>query len=400
MSNIFSDAYIVPRNNSGSVDNIPPQLRLDNQLAVRLMSLKKLNLKNIWFIIFNVFLSNELYREIFHKRLFPWRLNNIKWLIKYQLKRKAVAQYISDWIKINNYFKENIIFYTFWLDEATHGICDAIAPFHQNMRVVSRAHGFDIYEERVNPPYWPLRPHWFDKVDAIYADSRLGRNYLANKYPQFKDRYDVALMGVPDSGFISSASSDEVFRMVSCSMLRKLKRVDLIVTSLKKFSLLHPEISVEWTHFGNDTSELSVSELMRLIDSLGFPDNIKISFPGYDSQEKLYDYYRSNAIDCFITVSESEGTPVSILEALNCGIPIIATPVGGVLDLVSKENGYLLPHNPTKCHVSRALQQLYSIRRTELIHAMKQAGKARWASRHNSSVNHVEFFKNIQKHVQ
>jgi colanic acid/amylovoran biosynthesis glycosyltransferase len=400
MSNMFSDVYILPRNNQGSISNLPPLIRINNELAVRLMSLNKLSLWNAWFFLSNVFFSYDIYHEIFTKGLFPRQIKNIKWLVKYQLKRKLVARYISDWININGFHKEKIIFYTFWLDDATHGICDAIAPFHQNMKVVSRAHGFDIYEERTTPPYWPLRPFWFDKMDAIYTDSNLGRNYLITKYPQHKDKFHISLMGVSDSGFISSASSDDILRIVSCSMLRKLKRIDLIITSLKRLSIIYPEILVEWTHFGNDTPELRISDLMRLIDSLGFGKNIKINFPGYDSQRKLYDFYRSSPIDCFITVSESEGTPVSILEAINCGIPIIATAVGGIVDLVSEENGVLLPQNPTEDQILESINKLYLIRNSEQINSMKRASKERWSSQYNSSVNYNEFFNNIQKHMR
>jgi glycosyltransferase involved in cell wall biosynthesis len=396
MSNMFTSVYILPRNNQGSISNLPPHISVNNELAVCLMSLNKLSIRNVWFFLSNVCFSYDIYREIITKGLFPRQIKNIKWLVKYQLKRKLVARYILDWININGLCKENIIFYTFWLDDATHGICDAIAPFHQNMKVISRAHGFDIYEERTTPPYWPLRPFWFDKIDAIYADSNLGRNYLTNKYPQNKGKFHVSLMGVSDSGFISSPSSDDVLRIVSCSMLRKLKRIDLIITSLKRLSIEHPEIPVEWTHFGNDTPELRVSDLMGLIDSLGFANNIKINFPGYDSQRQLYDFYRSSPIDCFITVSESEGTPVSILEAINCGIPIIATAVGGIVDLVSEENGVLLPQNPTEDQISESLNNLYLIRNSGLIDGMKRASKERWASQYNSSVNYIEFFSNIQ----
>ncbi len=397
MSEMFDKAYILSRNNTGSVSNLPPSLRLENGLASRIKLFKKFSVRNIVSFLLIILSSLELYREVFNKRLFPWQLKNLKWLVSYQVKRKIIARFISDWIEKNKYTKESIIFYTFWLDEATHGICDAVEPFSQNMKVISRAHGFDIYEERSNPAYWPLRPSWFSKIDAVFADSKTGCDYLANKYPQYTDKFHVSFMGVSESGFISSDSKDDVLRIVSCSMVRKLKRIDLIMTSLKRFSQVNPEIPIEWTHFGDDTAELRISDLMIFRESLDFDSNIKINFPGYDTQEALYGFYRANFVDCFITVSESEGTPISILEALNCGMPIIATAVGGIIDLVSSDNGFLLPQNPSEDQVSEALYKLYSLRNTENIKTMKQASKSRWSSKYNSSVNHVEFFKRIQK---
>ncbi len=48
-----------------------------------------------------------------------------------------------------------------------------------------------------------------------------------------------------------------------------------------------------------------------------------------------------------MNVSESEGVPVSIMEAQSFGIPVIATNVGGTPEIVNEENGHLLTANPT-----------------------------------------------------
>lgn len=51
--------------------------------------------------------------------------------------------------------------------------------------------------------------------------------------------------------------------------------------------------------------------------------------------------YLLNA-DCFILSSVFEGMPITIIEALNCGVPVVSTPVSGVVDVVkSGENGYV-----------------------------------------------------------
>ena len=49
------------------------------------------------------------------------------------------------------------------------------------------------------------------------------------------------------------------------------------------------------------------------------------------------------ALDALVLVSDNEGTPVTLIEALACGVPVASTPVGGVPDLLAEgEYGYLL----------------------------------------------------------
>ncbi|MEO5365890.1 MAG: glycosyltransferase [Magnetococcus sp. WYHC-3] len=51
-----------------------------------------------------------------------------------------------------------------------------------------------------------------------------------------------------------------------------------------------------------------------------------------------------HAMDLFVLPSLAEGTPLTVLEAMACALPILATPVGGVVDLVAPGvTGQLIP---------------------------------------------------------
>lgn len=70
--------------------------------------------------------------------------------------------------------------------------------------------------------------------------------------------------------------------------------------------------------------------LMTLAQELGIAN--KTTFAGFANQDKVRDYLCAS--DVFILPSFAEGVPVSLMEAMACGIPVIATYVGGVTELV------------------------------------------------------------------
>jgi glycosyltransferase involved in cell wall biosynthesis len=54
-----------------------------------------------------------------------------------------------------------------------------------------------------------------------------------------------------------------------------------------------------------------------------------------------------SAIDCLVISSEIEGIPLSAMEALSCGVPIISTRVGGIPELITREEqGYSWSGDP------------------------------------------------------
>jgi len=80
--------------------------------------------------------------------------------------------------------------------------------------------------------------------------------------------------------------------------------------------------------------------LKRLVHSLDLDRNI--SFVGYINQERLLEYYQEASI--FVHPSYHEGLPTTILEAVSCGIPVVATAVAGTSEVITDgETGYLVP---------------------------------------------------------
>lgn len=73
----------------------------------------------------------------------------------------------------------------------------------------------------------------------------------------------------------------------------------------------------------------------------------KFSFPGYLELQQLIRCYQTTTI--FVYPSRYEGLPTSLLEAMACGVPVVATGIGCIPEIVhNNENGIIVPmSNPT-----------------------------------------------------
>ncbi len=63
-------------------------------------------------------------------------------------------------------------------------------------------------------------------------------------------------------------------------------------------------------------------------------------------------------LDLNILVSRNEGTPVTLIEGLACGIPVLTTDVGGVRDFVEPEMGRIVPADVSPETLGRELEYL------------------------------------------
>jgi glycosyltransferase involved in cell wall biosynthesis len=86
-------------------------------------------------------------------------------------------------------------------------------------------------------------------------------------------------------------------------------------------------------------------QLIRTAEELGIHKQVRLLGARSEIPELL------NALDIFVLPSLSEGLPMSVLEAMACGLPVVATRVGGITEVVVHgHTGLLVP--------SQAVQQL------------------------------------------
>ena len=121
-----------------------------------------------------------------------------------------------------------------------------------------------------------------------------------------------------------------------------------------------------------------VERAHQLVDELGLTDQVRFIAP--QPHHILSTYYR--AADVVVVPSRSESFGLVALEAMACGIPVVASAVGGLLSLVDHgETGFLVPDRDPRLF-AKAIEQI--IDEPLLAESMATASAAR-ASRYTWS---------------
>jgi len=81
------------------------------------------------------------------------------------------------------------------------------------------------------------------------------------------------------------------------------------------------------------------------------------------NRDQMRDFYRN--LDFFLVTSSSEGTPNPGLEALSCGVPVISTQVGNMVELIQDgQNGFFV--SPKAKSIANALKKALALSKDDL----------------------------------
>ena len=85
--------------------------------------------------------------------------------------------------------------------------------------------------------------------------------------------------------------------------------------------------------------------------------NDKVELVGWIPHDELPDYF--NELKLVVLPSYTEGLPNIMLEAMTCGTPVLATPVGGIPDVIKDgETGFIMEDNSPECIAKNVIRAL------------------------------------------
>lgn len=345
-----------------------------------------------WWAAWRLMFDAEVHEELraitddYHGSL---SFGKIKTLLVSRIRAMKIRDEICAKVAISE--AESLFLYSYWTDDGALAISYLKKEF-SNATAFSRLHGWDLYFERSHYHYLPFRKSIFNGLDAIFAISENGRNYLLSHFGSIinQGRIYQSRLGIKTVDRLKPHERNfRTFKLISCSNLIPIKRVHLIAEALSYVDGLE----IEWTHFGDGSERESLTSLCeKLLRPKG---NVQFHFEGRIPNWKVLEYYSNQMVDLFISLSRYDGIPVSIMEAMSFGIPAIATDVGGVSEIViNGKTGFLLDQEVNPKDVAEVIMRIAKMN-TDEYNELRLEAKNMWGTFYSADINYPAFCKAV-----
>lgn len=290
---------------------------------------------------------------------------------------------------------QRLVIYSYWLTPAALAAC-MLKRQHPAIKAVSRCHGWDVYFERRKSNYLPWRGCILKNLDKIYCVSGHGASYLEEKTGRhYVGKLEVRYLATVDPCLpcASSAEGSKTFKLLSCSWMVALKRLPLMIDGLSVLADRAAGTKLVWTHLGDGEGWGKVTAYAK--ERLGGRANIEFHFPGSLDNSSVHRFYKDSEVDLFLSTSEWEGLPVSMMEAAAFGVPIVATDVGGVSEIVVEgRNGFLVPKDVDASGFATAIERFLKMPQTQQTE-FRRTSRQIWEDRFDAGRSYPDWTREL-----
>lgn len=232
----------------------------------------------------------------------------------------------------------------------SYGFLASFTGFHP---LIITGWGADIFDSPKNPFMKALLVNSFKKADGISVLSEITKEEmkkLTNK------QVHLIPFGVDITKFAPQQSkSDAVIRIGTVRTLAEKYGVEYLIRGFAKVSNKYPLCQLEIV--GDGPLRVSLGQLCK---DLGVHE--KVVFHGYVNQNDSFEKYIAilGSFDVFaiLSILDSETFGVAAVEASACAIPVIATRVGGLPEVISEESTGILVAPKNVEETANALERL------------------------------------------
>lgn len=173
-------------------------------------------------------------------------------------------------------------------------------------------------------------------LDRVVFISKIAKNAFKELHPDYIDeKIRTAVNGIDDKPLDKvEPSCDKKYRLCTSGSVSQRKGQYIIVEALKR---INPEILKE-AHLTIMGVGEDFNMLVNDVQSSGLGEHVTFlgNVPNPEMHAKL------SAENIYCLMSNNEGLPIAILEAMRAGLPVISTKVAGIPETVDNRNGFLL----------------------------------------------------------
>ena len=248
------------------------------------------------------------------------------------------------------------------------GIVGRIAGAIKNIPAVFTAHGW-AFTSGVSPVkriiYTAIEHMMLGITSKVICVSEFDRQLAKRWFLHNYNRIVTIHNGIVDKKFISSTVREYTLplKLVSVARFSHQKNNMELIRVVEQVNKLYSD-SLQLNMVGDGSL---LSEAQAYVTSHKLENDVHFLGSRTDVDDIL------NQNDIFCLISNYEGLPISIIEAMRAEMPIIASNVGGVNELVQDEvNGFLIPRG----NISELVDKLkYILHHKELIKSMGEASR-------------------------
>ncbi|WLE96826.1 MAG: glycosyltransferase family 4 protein [Candidatus Electrothrix communis] len=235
--------------------------------------------------------------------------------------------------------------------------------------------------------YGVVLPFVTKSFDGIIANSNQIKKYLAERKKIPQQKIEVIYNGVKSPPNNKKIPSVFIWNSVICwivivASLTPVKRHDVLIKAISRLKDKFKENEVKILVLGEGVlSEPLMAQVTQ--------ENIEGFFIFKGAVHNVADYLQQ--CDIGVLCSDREGLSNAILEYMACGLPVVATAVGGNIELIDATNGICIPPgNPPA--LADALQQLIvdKEKRQQLGQTSRQKAEHKFSWHH--SMHHLEAY--------
>lgn len=268
----------------------------------------------------------------------------------------------------------------------SYGFLAAFSGFHP---LVITGWGADIFDSPQNILMGNLLKYSFKKADALTVLSKVTQREMLKLTDK---KVELIPFGVDLNKFVPAKNkTDNKIHIGTIRTLSEKYGVEYLVRAFAELRSRHSTIHLDIVGDGPQREFLK-----NLANELKISDSV--TFHGFVNQNNEFERYIKllNSFDIFaiLSVLDSETFGVAAVEASACKIPVVATNVGGLPEVIDNENTGILVEPRNVKQTAAAIERL--IKDAELRNKMGENGRKKVETEYNWQKNveqMVELYK-------